>query len=119
LKHLSVEGPVEKKSTVHNPPYFRLSYRIEPLVSCERRCRDHEHWQNLRPDALADYQAGEQRVRFWLELDRATMVTLDLVAKFKIYTHYVTSREWFRKKAELLLLLMVAPGREQKRGSHA
>ena len=60
------------------------------------------------------YQAGEQRVRFWLEWDRAIMGTRDLVAKFRTYAQYVTSRERFRGKAGLPLLLVVAPGKEQE-----
>ena len=55
----------------------------ETGAACERRYRDHEHWHNLRPDAFAAYQAGEQRVRFWLEWDRATMGTRDLGAKLQ------------------------------------
>lgn len=86
----------------------------ETGTACERRYHDHERWHNLRPDAFAEYQAGERRVRFWLEWDRATMGTRDLVAKFRTYAHYVTSREWFREKAGLPLLLVVAPGKEQE-----
>lgn len=81
---------------------------------CERRYRDHDRWHNLRPDAMGEYQAGEQRVRFWLEWDRATMGTRDLVAKFRTYAHYVTSREWFKEKGVLPLLLVVAPAKEQE-----
>ena len=86
----------------------------ETGASCERRYRDHDHWHNLRPDAVGEYQAGKRRLRFWLEWDRATMGTRDLVAKFKTYAHYVVSREWFREKTVLPLLLIVAPGREQE-----
>jgi len=81
---------------------------------CERRYRDHDRWHNLRPDAIGEYQVGEQRVRFWLEWDRATMGTRDLVAKFRTYAHYMTSSEWFRELAGLPLLLMVTPGKEQE-----
>jgi hypothetical protein len=42
------------------------------------------------------------------------MGTRDPVAKFRTYAHYVTSREWFREKARLPLLLVVAPGQEQE-----
>ena len=86
----------------------------ETGAASEWRYRDHDHWHNLRADALEEYQVGEQRVRFWLEWDRATIVTRDLVAKFKSYAHYVISREWFREKAGLPLLLVVAPGKEQE-----
>lgn len=80
----------------------------------ERRYRDHDRWHNLRPDAMGEYQAGEQRVRFWLEWDRATMGIRDLVAKFRTYAHYVNSREWFKEKGVLPLLLIVAPAKEQE-----
>ena len=60
----------------------------ETGLLCERRYRDHDRWHNLRPDAMGDYQAGEQQVRFWLEWDRATMGTRDLVTKFSTYAHY-------------------------------
>jgi predicted transcriptional regulator len=82
--------------------------------SCERRYHNHDRWHNLRPDAYADYQAGERRVRFWLEWDRATMGTRDLVAKFRTYAYYVTSREWFREQHEMPYLLIVVPGKEQE-----
>jgi hypothetical protein len=82
---------------------------------CERRYRDHDRWHNLRPDAMGEYQAGEQRVRFWLEWDRATMGTRDLVAKFSTYAHYVASREWYREPGGLPLLLVVAPAKAQER----
>ncbi len=81
---------------------------------CERRYRDHDRWHNLRPDAMGEYQVGEQRVRFWLEWDRATMGTRDLVAKFSTYAHYVASREWYREQGGLPLLLVVAPGQAQE-----
>jgi len=87
-------------------------------AACERRYRDHEHWHNLRPDAFAAYQAGEHRVRFWLEWDRATMGTRDLGAKLRTYEHYVTSREWFKQEAALPMLLIVTPdpGQETRFG---
>jgi hypothetical protein len=86
----------------------------ETGAACERRYRDHERWHNLRPDAGAEYQAGERQVRFWLEWDRATMGTRDLVAKFRTYAHYVTSREWFKEKEVLPHLLVIAPDKEQE-----
>ena len=86
----------------------------EAGAACERRYRDHDHWHNLRPDAMGEYQAEERWVRFWLEWDRATMGTRDLVAKFKTYACYVASREWFREMAVLPFLLVVAPGKEQE-----
>jgi hypothetical protein len=51
-------------------------------------------------------------VHLWLEWDRATMGTRDLLAKFRTYAHYVISYEWFREHAGLPLLLMVTPGKE-------
>jgi predicted transcriptional regulator len=83
--------------------------------SCERRCRTHNCWHNLRPDAFAAYQAEKHQVRFWLEWDRATMGTRDLVPKFRTSAHYVTSHEWFRDKDILPFLLIVVPGKEQER----
>ena len=86
----------------------------ETGAACERRYLDHDHWHNLRPDAFAEYQAGEQRIRFWLEWDRATMGTRDLGAKLSTYAQYVASREWFREKATLPFLLIVTPERDQE-----
>ncbi len=63
---------------------------------------------------MGEYLAGERHVRFWLERDRATMGTRDLIAKFRTYAQYVTSREWFRERAVLPLLLVVAPGQGQE-----
>ena len=90
----------------------------ETGAACERRYRDHDHWHNLRPDALAEYQAGEQRVRFWLEWDRGTMGTRDLAVKLRTYEQYVASREWFKQEATLPLLLVVTPdpGQEMRLG---
>jgi predicted transcriptional regulator len=81
---------------------------------CECRYRDHEHWHNLRPDAFAEYLAGEQRVSFWLEWDRGTMGSRDLAVKCRTYTQYVASREWFKQKATLPFLLIVTPERDQE-----
>ncbi len=61
-----------------------------------------------------EYQVGEQRIRFWLEWDRATMGTRDLMAKFMTYAQYMASREWFRERAVLPLLHVVAPGQGQE-----
>jgi predicted transcriptional regulator len=83
--------------------------------ACERRYRDHDHWHNLRPDAFAAYHAGEQRVRFWLEWDRATMGARDLGVKLSTYAQYVASREWFKQEAALPMLLIVAPDPGQER----
>jgi hypothetical protein len=84
-------------------------------ASCERRYHDQEHWHNLRPDAIAEYLAGEKRVRFWLEWDRGTIGMRDLVAKLRSYEHYVASREWFKQEAALPMLLVVTPDPGQER----
>jgi protein involved in plasmid replication-relaxation len=81
---------------------------------CERRYRDHDRWHNLRPDALAEYQAGERRVRFWLEWDLGTMAIGDLASKMRTYAHYVASKEWFKEKSILPFLLIVTPERDQE-----
>jgi hypothetical protein len=86
----------------------------ETGVVCERRYRDHEYWHNLRPDAMGEYQAGEQHVRFWLEWDRATMGTRDLVAKFRTYAHYTASHTWFKEQRVLPYLLVIVPSKEQE-----
>jgi hypothetical protein len=62
-------------------------------------------WANIR---------RERHMRFWLEWDRATMGARDLVAKFKMYTQYVTSYEWFKEHRVMPYLLVVVPGKEQK-----
>jgi DNA-binding IclR family transcriptional regulator len=87
----------------------------ETGMACERRYHDHDRWHNLRPDAFAEYQAGERRVRFWLEWDCGTMSSRDLAIKFRTYAHYVASREWFKQEAWLPLLLVVTPDPEQER----
>jgi hypothetical protein len=63
---------------------------------------------------MGEYQAGERHVRFWLEWDRATMGARGLVAKFKTYTQYVTSYEWFKEHRVMPYLLVVVPGKEQE-----
>ncbi len=83
---------------------------------CERRYRDHDAWFNLRPDGAGEYQAGAQRVRFWLEWDRGTMVLRDLASKFATYARYVAYRMWIKEHAVLPLLLTVTAdvGQEQR-----
>lgn len=53
-------------------------------------------------------------MRFWLEWDRATMGTRDLIAQFRTYAYYVTSHEWFRDRDILPFLLIVVPGKERE-----
>ena len=53
-------------------------------------------------------------MRFWLEWDRATMGTRDLIAKFGTYTRYVTSHEWLKEQPAMPYLLVVVPGKEQE-----
>jgi hypothetical protein len=86
----------------------------ETEIAFERRYRDNDHWHNLRPDALAEFQEGDQRVRFWLEWDRATMGARDLGAKLRTYEQYVASREWFKGKRDLRFLLIVTLERDQE-----
>jgi DNA-binding MarR family transcriptional regulator len=83
--------------------------------ACEHRYRDHDRWHNLRPDAFAEYQVGERRVRFWLEWDRGTMSTADLATKCTTYARYVASREWFKQEATMPFLLVVTPDPGQER----
>ena len=83
----------------------------ETGVVCERRYRVGEQWYNLRPDALAAYRVGSQRVRFWLEWDRGTMNVHDLAVKFTSYEHYIASREWAREADS-------AGGADQPRARH-
>jgi hypothetical protein len=87
----------------------------ETGAACERRYRVSEQWYNLRPDALAEYRAGQKQMRFWLEWDRGTMNARDLMIKFAAYAHYVASREWAREDARLPLLLCVTPDIAQER----
>jgi len=87
----------------------------ETGAMCERRYQVNDQWHNLRPDALAEYQVGQQRIRFWLEWDRGTMNVRDLAIKFAAYTQYITSREWARERSHLPLLLCVTPDIAQER----
>lgn len=77
-----------------------------------------EQWHNLRPDALAEFHAGPQQFRFWLEWDRGTMNARDLAVKFDAYRHFVSSREWARDRTSLPRLLCVAPDIAQERRLH-
>jgi hypothetical protein len=90
----------------------------ETGATCERRYRVHERWYNLKPDALAEYQVGEQRSRFWLEWDRGTMNVRDLAVKFTSYAQYVASREWARERTVVPVLLCVAPDIAQEQRIH-
>ena len=84
-------------------------------IWCERRFVDQHAWHNLRPDAALEYQWGEQRFRAWVEWDEGTMPSTTLAAKFYAYAHYVQSREWFKERHPLPLLLFITPdvGRER------
>ena len=100
----------------------RVRYRQEHALrwwetgaACERRYRVQDRWYNLKPDALAEYQIGAQRIRFWLEWDRGTMNVRDLAIKFSSYAQYIASREWARERAVLPLLLCVAPDIAQEK----
>ena len=85
---------------------------------CERRYRVGEQWYNLRPDALAEFRAGSQQFRFWLEWDRGTMNAGDLAVKFDAYRHFVASQELARDLMSLPRLLCVAPDIAQERRIH-
>ena len=87
----------------------------ETGAACEWRYRVGEQWYNFRPDALAEYRAGSQQFRFWLEWDRGAMNVRDLVVKFDAYAHYVASREWARESSSLPVLVSVAPDITQER----
>jgi hypothetical protein len=80
-----------------------------------RRYRHQDCMHNLRPDALAAYQVGERIIRFWLEWDRNTMKTKDLMEKFESYQYYIRSREWSREPLLLPWLLIVVPDYDQER----
>jgi hypothetical protein len=82
---------------------------------CERRYRVHDQWYNLRPDALAEYRVGSQRMRFWLEWDRGTMNVRDLATKFASHAQYIDSREWARERSVLPLLICIVPDIAQER----
>jgi hypothetical protein len=87
----------------------------ETGVVCERRYRVGEQWYNLKPDALAEYRVGSQRMRFWLEWDRGTMNVRDLAVKFTSYAYYIASREWAREHSMLPVLVCVAPDIAQEK----
>lgn len=87
----------------------------ETGATCERRYSVQNRWHNLRPDALAEYQWEEQRIRFWLEWDRGTMNVRDLAIKFTSYAQYMSSREWARERSVLPMLLCVAPDMAQEK----
>ena len=72
---------------------------------CERRYQVGEQWYNLRPDAMAEYRVGQQKMRFWLEWDRGTMNVRDLAIKFTSYASYIASREWARERSMLPVLV--------------
>ena len=85
---------------------------------CERHYRVGDQWHNLWPDALAEFQAGSQQFRFWLEWDRGTMNVRDLAVKFDAYSTYISSHEWARERSSLPKLLCVAPAIAQERRMH-
>jgi hypothetical protein len=85
---------------------------------CERRYRVGEQWYNLRPDALAEFRAGSQPFRFWLEWDRGTMNVRDLAVKFDAYGHFVSCGEWAQERSRLPRLLCIAPDIAQERRMH-
>ncbi len=105
-----------KRATKQHPEH-RLCW-WETGATCERRYRVGEQWHNLRPDALAEFRAGSQQFRFWLEWDRGTMNARDLAVKFDAYRHYAASHEWAQERSSLPRLLCVAPDIAQERRMH-
>ena len=101
------------QATRREPEYVLYWWETEPV--CERRYGVGEQWCNLRPDVLAEYRTGQQRMRFWLEWDRGTMNVRDLVIKFTSYALYIASREWAREHSMLPMLICVAPDIAQER----
>jgi hypothetical protein len=87
----------------------------ETGVACERRYRVGEQRNNLKPDALAEYRVGSQRMRFWLEWDRGTMNVRDLAIKFTSYASYIATRVWTREHSMLAVLFSVAPDIAQEK----
>ena len=81
----------------------------ETRVVCERRYLVGEQWYNLKPDALAEYHVGSQRMRFWLEWDHGSSHARDLAVDFTSYAHSIASREWARERSMLPVLVCVAP----------
>ena len=82
---------------------------------CEQRYLVDEQWYNLRPDALAEYHNGHQRLRFRLEWDRGTMNVRDLYIKCNSYAHFIATREWAREDTRIPQLLCVAPDIAQEK----
>jgi hypothetical protein len=72
-------------------------------------------WYNLRPDELAEYRVGQQRLRYWMEWDRGTMNRRDPAIKCTSYRHYLASLEWKREDWRLPFLVCVAPDIAQER----
>ncbi len=72
-------------------------------------------WRHHRPDGIAEYQAGEQRVRFWLEWHRDTPAR-DLEETYDAYQRAIASREWTREGMVLPVILIVTPdgGHEER-----
>src|SRR5947207_8724156 len=87
----------------------------EKGAMCERRYKVGEQWYNLKPDALAEYCVGSQRMRFLLEWDCGTMNVRDLAIKFTSYAQYIASREWARERSIMPLLTCVAPDIAQEK----
>jgi hypothetical protein len=83
--------------------------------ACARRYRMGDQWYNFRPDALAEYQEGQQPLRFWLEWDCGTMNARDLAIKCTSYGHYLASREWAKQCSLIPELVCVAPDIAQER----
>lgn len=86
----------------------------EAANRCERRYRSRGTWHNFRPDAIVEYEAGEQRLLAWIEWDRGTMNGKNIRSKLESYKMYITSGEWTRIRVQKLpLLLVIVPGKSQ------
>ena len=88
--------------------------------ACERHYREQDGWHAVRPDGAGEYQAGQRRLRFWLEWDRGTMNRRDLTVKFAAYEHYIRSREWRtdgNTPLPFLLIVTADEGQETRIGA--
>ncbi len=86
----------------------------ETGVLSERHFQFREKVYRFRPDALAAVQWGPRTFRFWLEWDRGTMTSKDLLLKFTTYAMYLASREWASSSPHLPALLCVTPDIQQE-----
>jgi hypothetical protein len=85
--------------------------------ACARRYTDRGLWHTLRPDALGRYRFGDERLTFFVEIDRGTCtLRRHLRAKLAAYLAYRDSGGWAHGvRAELVfptvLVVTTAEGR--------